>query len=157
MKKILILAFSLILTTVAVIAGHVIDESETPRFLFVLSAGSGKYDGETLTLTGVPSVVYFSDRPYRVAGHMSLQKFAENWGGRIDDFSDVPPNATLSLLTDNGVDNVVIEMIAVSNISEEAVNFHVEILMGDLPTEFSAGSLFIDYICNPMKKPCLFD
>ena len=80
MKRILLICLVLTATT-AVLADHVIDESENPQFLFVMSAVSGSFDGETLTLTGVPSVVYFSDRPYRIAGHMSLEEVCRDMGG----------------------------------------------------------------------------
>ncbi|MCP4229153.1 MAG: hypothetical protein GY771_03270 [bacterium] len=40
-----------------------------------MSAVSGSCDGETLTLNDVPAVVYFSDRPYRIAGYVSEEQF----------------------------------------------------------------------------------
>ncbi|TDI91159.1 MAG: hypothetical protein E2O72_02580, partial [Candidatus Dadabacteria bacterium] len=51
-----------------VFAEHVIDDSKNPRYLFTLASASGTFEGDTLTLKGVPLVVYFSDRPVRVAG-----------------------------------------------------------------------------------------
>jgi len=58
-----------------VFAENVIDDSKNTRYLFVLSATSGSLKGDTLTLNGVPNVVYFTDRPARKAGHMSVSKF----------------------------------------------------------------------------------
>ncbi len=58
-------------------AENVIDDSKNPGYLFVISGMSGSLDGDKLTLNGVPNVIYFSDRPDRVAGHLSLKKFVE--------------------------------------------------------------------------------
>ena len=143
MKKILILAFSLILTTVAVIAAHVIDEGENPRFLYVISAGSGTFDGEVLTLTGVPSAVYFSDRPYRIAGHISLGEFVELWDKSADSFETNPPNATLSVLEKNGKGNIVIELLN-PVLTENGLSFQIVVINGEIPDSFGSSSLFID-------------
>ncbi len=95
--------FTVMLTLVPglVFAEHVIDDSKEPRYLFVLSATSGSLKGDTLTLNGVPNVIYFSDRPLRKAGHMSLSNFIEMWNKGSDSYKADPPNATLSVLTKN--------------------------------------------------------
>ena len=144
MRMILTICIILATTTTVVLADHVIDESENPGFLFVMSAVSGSCDGETLTLTGVPAVVYFSDRPYRIAGHLSVEKFVELWGEGADSFAADPPNATLSIYDDSGDINVVIEITGTPDISSESVVFPVKVLQGDLPDMISASSLFID-------------
>jgi len=66
--------FTVMLTLVTglVFAENVIDDSKNTGYLFVISGTSGSLDGDTLTLNGVPNVIYFSDRPARKAGHMSL-------------------------------------------------------------------------------------
>ena len=154
MRMILTICIMLTAATTAVFADHVIDESEKPQYLYVMSATSGSFDGETLTLTGVPSVVYFSDRPYRIAGHLSVGKLVELWGEGADYFTANPPNATLSIFSDDGANNVVIELIGVPDISGESISFPVEILLGDLPEEFSASSLFIDRGCFINSYAC---
>lgn len=74
--------FAVMLTLVPglVFAEHVIDSTKNPHYLFSLAAKSGSLDGNLLTLKGVPLVVYFSDRPNRIAGHITLEKFVEMWG-----------------------------------------------------------------------------
>jgi hypothetical protein len=54
--------FTVMLTLVPglVFAEHVIDDSKNPGYLFVLSATSGSLKGDTLTLNGVPNVIYIS-------------------------------------------------------------------------------------------------
>ncbi|MCP4231907.1 MAG: hypothetical protein GY771_17400 [bacterium] len=154
MKKILVL-LALIVPVLA--NTHVIDESENPRYLFCLSAESGSYEGETLTLTGVPSVVYFSDRPYRIAGHISLGEFVELWGEGTDNFEADPPNATLSIFDEQGYKNVVIE---ISNpvLMKGTISFTADILQGSIPASFSAGTLFIDNTAPyPLSSPLIVD
>jgi len=57
--------FTVMLTLVTglVFAENVIDDSKNPGYLFVISGTSGSLDGDTLTLNGVPNVVYFSVKP----------------------------------------------------------------------------------------------
>jgi len=140
MKALLAICLVLVTAATSVTASHVINESENPLFLSVLSAESGSYDGETLTLTGVPAVVYFSDRPNRIAGHMSVQEFVEMWEEGADNFADNPPNAALSI--SNG-DVAVVELTNPLLI-ENGVTFVIEILDGDIPVSLDSSALFID-------------
>ena len=68
--------------------------------MFVQSADSLKADGKTLRLVNVsPQTIYFSDRPVRVAGHITLPAYLEEWTAAAgpNNFSKDPPNATLSV------------------------------------------------------------
>ena len=89
--------FTVMLTLVTglVFAEHVIDDSNNTGYLFVISGTSGSLDGDKLTLNGVPNVIYFSDRPARKAGHLSVSEFIEMWDKGVDSFKADPPNATL--------------------------------------------------------------
>ncbi len=132
-----------------VFAEHVIDDSKNTGYLFVISGTSGSLDGDTLTLNGVPNVLYFSDRPNRIAGHMSVSEFIEMWdkGGRYDSFKEDPPNATLSVLKKDGAKDVVVELISVVQKSGSVI-FKVAVLEGTIPEGFRTTSLFIDFQCN---------
>jgi len=96
-----------------------------------------------LTLTGVPAVVYFSDRPYRIAGHMSVREFVELWREGTDDYEVDPPNATLSILEEDGAIDIVVELTNPLLI-ENGVTFEIEILDGDIPVSLDSSTLFID-------------
>jgi len=102
-----------------------------------------KNGGNTLTLNGVPNVIYFSDRPARKAGHMSLSEFIEMWDKESDSFKADPPNATLSVLTKDGDINAVVELKSVEQKSGSVV-FKVAVLEGTIPGHFKAASIFID-------------
>ncbi len=126
-----------------VFAENVIDDSKNPGYLFVLSATSGSLKGDTLTLNGVPNVIYFTDRPARKAGHGSVSNFVEGWNKGVDSFKADPPNATLSVLNKDGAKNVVVELTSVEQRGGSVI-FKVAVLEGMLPGSFEVSSLFID-------------
>ncbi len=109
-------------------------------FLFVLSGTSGSVDGDTLTLKGVPVVVTFSDRPERIAVDVPLDALSRAG----DAFAGDPPNAVLSVLTDKGITNVVLELTSATSDGSTA-SFGYKILAGDPPEgDFGPASLFVD-------------
>jgi len=145
--------FTVMLTLVTglVFAEHVIDDSKNPGYLFVISGTSGSLDGDTLTLNGVPNVLYFSDRPARKAGHITLAHFIEVWDKGSDSFKADPPNATLSLLKKDGAKNVVVELISVEQKSDSVV-FKVVVLEGTSPEDLKQSALFIDLTESHQKN-----
>jgi len=124
-------------------AEHVIDDSKNTGYLFVISGTSGSLDGDKLTLNGVPNVIYFSDRPTRKAGHLSLEKFVESWNKGNDSFKADPPNATLSVLKKDGAKNVVVELMSVEQKGGSVV-FKVVVLEGKVNGILAPVTLFID-------------
>ena len=125
-------------------AEQVIDSSKDPDTLMVISGKSGDYKNDTLTLTGVPNVVYFSDRPGRVSGHVSVSDFEKAWLDKSNNFAQDPPNAVLSVLSeDEAPQNAVIELVKVE-IDGDTLSFKIKILQGKLPEKFGPSSIFID-------------
>ena len=127
-----------------IMAEHIVDDSKKLSYLFVQTADSGKFDGKTLTLKiASPVTVYFSDRPYRIAGHMPLKKFIEDWNKGVTSFKDVPPNGVLSIFTDKGTSEIVVTLTK-PKLGGNTLQFEVIILKGDIPKSFGIVSLFID-------------
>lgn len=123
---------------------------DTPQFLFVQSAEGIRYADGRLTLHRVsPATVVFSDRPDRIAGHMATAAFVPFWNQGPDSFHSDPPNATLSLLDDSAVDNVVVELRE-PRLAGHDLSYKVKVLEGKLPAEAGAASLFIDIIGMPL-------
>ena len=126
---------------------HVIDGSQAPiELLFVMSAGSGSVEGDTLTLDAVPSVIYFSDRPARISGHMSVEDFVAGWDQGDDSFAADPPNGVISLLgaEDTVPQDSVIELTS-AELDGDALRFGFIVLDGSLPEgAFGPASLFLD-------------
>lgn len=119
--------------------------SEYVEYMFVFGAKSGSVEGDTLTLNGVPNVLYFSGRPYRIAGHMDADTFVKVWSDGKDGFNNDPPNAVLSMMGDHGAFNVVVELLGVKAVGD-AVSFKIRKLDGELQKEFGEAALFVDNV-----------
>jgi hypothetical protein len=123
---------------------HILDSSKRPAYLFVQTAKSGSFDGIQVTLHDVSPTLYFSDRPYRVAGHLATSQFAESWKRGPGSFEADPPNATLSIFNEDGtLTNAVIE-VTEPVFKDGALRYTLRTLSGEIPKEFSACSIFID-------------
>ena len=73
---------------------------EKASYLFVLRAATGVITktngGYKLTLKGMDDkVLYFSDRPERKAGFITVTQFMDNWSKGNDSFKETPPNAAI--------------------------------------------------------------
>ena len=139
--------FTVMLTLVSglVFAEHVIDDSKNPQYFFALASKSGMFEGDTLTLKGVPLVVYLSDRPHRISGHISLEDFVESWNKGVDNFIDNPPNAILSVYDESGDKHDVL-IISSPKVKGDTISFKVLELeeSEDIPKSFGHATLFID-------------
>ena len=72
------------------------------QLMFVQSAEDLKVDPATSTFRLVKvnqQTLYFSDRPQRIAGHLKMADYLEEWTAKAgkDNFGEDPPNATLSI------------------------------------------------------------
>lgn len=112
-------------------------------FLFVQNASSGTFDGERLTLAGSGPTMFFSDRPYRVFGHVTQEQFVDAWKRGPNSFATDPPNAVLSLI---GEQNVVSCLVELSDpvVAGGKLSYKVKVEKGKLPARFEQASLFID-------------
>ena len=120
------------------------------QFLFVQSATGMRYADGKLTLTGVsPVTVLFSDRPERIAGHMTTAEFIPFWSEGDDSFASNPPNADLSILEGDAMDNVVLTLRD-PKLESGDLSYRVEVLEGEVPASGGAASLFIDVIGRPI-------
>jgi hypothetical protein len=132
------------------------DTAEDVSLLYVVSSNTGSVDGTTLTLNAVPSVIWFTDRPARGAGHIAPSELVELWAEGEDSFADDPPNAVVSLLDEDTVADAVIEL---TDITAEGDNlaFTYELLDGELPVgPIATASLFIDSITTQSHIPETF-
>ena len=121
-----------------------------PQLMFVQTAEDMKADDKTLRLVNVgKQTVFFSDRPERIAGHIAMPAYLEEWTAAAgkDNFSNDPPNATLSVYEPGGKENA----LAVVEISHPAVEgndlvYHYKLIEGPMPKSGGATALFIDWI-----------
>ena len=84
---------------------------EVADFLFVQTASAMTFDkaASKLTLEGIgATTLFFSDRPERIAGNMNTTAFVPFWSKGKDSFLSDPPNADLSILEANKLQQVVV-------------------------------------------------
>ncbi len=116
------------------------------QLMFVQNAKEVEFNNNKMTLKGIsPSTIYFSDRPERIAGHMTQNAFLKEWDAGKDSFAKDPPNATLSIFSDKGAQDVVVE---ISNpvLNGQNLSYDVKILQGDPPAKGGISTLFIDWV-----------
>ena len=114
--------------------------------LFVQSAHGMTYQDGTLTLKGIaPTIILFSDRPDRVTGHIPSEEFFDSWGEGDDSFADDPPNAVLSIFTEDEIHDVVV-VLSDPALDEDQMSYSVDILDGEMPASCGESSQFVDMI-----------
>lgn len=119
-------------------------------FLFVQNAQGIHYADGKLTLKGVsPTTIMFSDRPERIAGHMATARFVPFWSKGKDSFLSDPPNATLSIVNENKVSDVVV-VLRDPELKGNDLSYSVRVLEGEMPAKGGPISLFIDVIGMPL-------
>jgi len=122
------------------------DEASHVQLMFVQSAKEVEFKGNQMTLKGVsPSTLFFSDRPERVTGHLTLPAFLKEWDTGKDSFEKDPPNATLSIFTDKDVQYVVVELMN-PKLDGTTLTYDVRVLQGTPPAKGGISSLFIDWV-----------
>ena len=125
------------------------DENKV-QLMFVQTAEDLKADGNTLRLVNVgQQALYFSDRPVRIAGHLTMPAYLDEWkaGEGPDNFSSDPPNATLSVYESGRNDNT----LAVVEISHPVIDgkdlvYNYKLIEGMMPKSGGTTALFIDWI-----------
>ena len=146
MRKLVIAIFA------GVLASVTSAQADTPKaqLMFVQVADDMKADATTVRLVGVAQqTVYFSDRPVRMAGHLSMAAYLDEWKATEgpDNFANDPPNATLSVYEPGQSANSLVTVI----ISHPVVDgrdliYNYKIIEGAMPKNGGAASLFIDWI-----------
>jgi hypothetical protein len=124
-------------------------------FLFVQSAKGMMFDKATnkLTLTGVsPVMVFFADRPERIAGNMKTAAFIPFWSEGKDSFKSNPPNADVSIIEGKALKQIVVELQD-PVLNGDNLSYTVKVLQGqnaEMPANGADVSVFIDIIGRPL-------
>lgn len=120
------------------------------QFMFVQSSERLKADGKTLRLINVsPQTIYFTDRPVRMAGHITMPAYLKEWtaAAGLNNFSKDPPNATLSVY-ESGKESNELTVIEISQpvVEGRDLVYRYKVLEGKVPATGGAVALFIDWI-----------
>jgi len=120
------------------------------QLMFVQSADGLKADDKTLRLVNVSQqAIWFSDRPVRQAGHMSLKDYMKEWTAAAgpNNFSKDPPNATLSVYQPGKEENsLTVVEISDPKVDGKDLVYAYKLIEGQMPKTGAAPSLFIDWI-----------
>jgi hypothetical protein len=126
--------------------------SGAPQLMFVHSAEDLKVDpaAGTLRLVNVSQqTLYFSDRPQRVAGHLTMADYLKEWTSAAgkDNFGADPPNAALSVYEPGQANNTLVVVKITNPVVDGAdLIYSYKIIKGTMPARGGATSLFIDWI-----------
>ena len=120
------------------------------QLMFIQVADNVKVDATTLRLVGVQQqTLYFSDRPVRVAGHLTMAGYLDEWKATEgpNNFGSNPPNATSSVYEPGQATNSL-AVVVVSNpiVDGHDLVYNYKVIEGTLPQKGGATSLFIDWI-----------
>jgi len=125
-------------------------EESKVQLMFVQTADGLEADGKTLRLVDVgQQTVYFSDRPVRVAGHLTMPAYLDEWkvGEGPDNFASDPPNATLSVYEPGQKENTLtVVEITHPVIDGNDLVYSYKLIEGTMPEAGGATALFIDWI-----------
>lgn len=127
------------------------DDKQEAQMLFVQNAQDVVMKRGRLTLIDVsPTTIFFSDRPKRIAGHMTTEDFVQEWqeGVSKESFHADPPNATLSVFAEDDVVDVVVTLrnpLLAGNV----LVYDIDVLEEEEPIPSGHASLFIDPIGMP--------
>jgi hypothetical protein len=110
-------------------------------------------DNQSITLQGAGhATLFFADRPDRVVGHVSTQKFVNEWGEGENSFAEDPPNAVITFMeSGDTVPEDATIVLRNPHLTGDALTYNIEVLEGTLPTSAGACSLFIDPIGRPLS------
>jgi hypothetical protein len=126
--------------------------SQAPQLMFVQSAEDLKVDPATSTFRLVKvnqQTLYFSDRPVRIAGHVKMADYLQEWTAKAgkDNFGADPPNATLSIYEPGRPENTLVVVKITNPVVDGAdLIYSYRIINGTMPANGGATSLFIDWI-----------
>jgi len=140
---------AVVLAALAVPAAVAVADDE-PMMMFVHTANDMEADSVamTLRLVGVdPQTLCFSDRPERLAGHLTMDAYLDLWTQGGDDFAADPPNATLSIYEPGGGDNSLV-VIEIDNPVLDGADlvYSYSVIEGTVPASGGPVALFIDMI-----------
>ena len=130
-----------------------IEQLAAQESMFVQTAQRISSDGATVTLHDVtPATLYFSDRPERVAGHMTTADFVELWGEGDNSFATDPPNAVLAFV-EGGADAPADAVIVINEpkLQDGQLSYSIDVLEGPVPAQSGPVTLFIDPFGRPLS------
>ena len=127
-------------------------EDSKPMLMFVQLAEGVQVDEAAKTVRLVnasPHTLYFADRPDRIAGHVRMAAYLEEWTAKAgkDNFAADPPNAALSVY-EPGQENNTLAVIEIMDprMDGRDLVYSYKLISGKPPASGGETALFIDWI-----------
>ena len=146
--------------TLATVTTHA---KQKASFLFVLRADTGVVtktdESYTLTLQGMDDkVLFFSDRPVRTAGCITMTQFMSDWAKGNNSFKANPPNAAIvhaALKTnDEGIAQAIPVELTNPVLTTNGWSFKLKDLQGKISIgSYNRVSVFVDSQIIHWKAP----
>lgn len=129
-----------------------VQDNQLEEMFVQVAPESASADGK-LTLLGVnPATLYFSDRPERVVGHISMSQFVAEWAEGANSFADDPPNAVLSFMPPDGQEpEEAVVVLRDPRLGDGSISYDIDVLEGTVPANGGACTLFIDPLGRPLS------
>ena len=151
-----ILSAAVLLSLAAFGAAQASKEKEVPKekaqLMFVQVAEDVKVDAAAQTLRLVKvgrQTLYFADRPARLAGHLKMSDFLDEWTPKAgkNNFGANPPNAVLSVY-EPGQPDSTLAVVEIKNPRVDGADlvYGYKVISGKLPASGGEAALFIDWI-----------
>jgi hypothetical protein len=122
------------------------------QLMFVQVGEDLKVDAVAKTLRLVKvgqQTLYFSDRPVRLAGHLKMSEYLDEWTSKAgkDNFGANPPNAVLSVYEPGQADSTLsVVEITHPKVDGADLVYDYKLIKGKLPAQGGQSALFIDWI-----------
>ena len=91
-----------------------------------------------------------------MVGHLTTQKFVEEWGEGENSFADDPPNAVISFVEkgDQTPEDAIV-VLKDPQLEGDQLTYTVDMLEGSLPAKGELVSVFIDPFGRPLSPVSL--
>lgn len=129
-----------------------VSANQKVQLMFVQTAEDLKVDpaAKTLRLVNInPQTIYFSDRPQRIAGNVTMAAYLDEWkaGEGPDNFASDPPNATLSIYEPGRQDNTLV-VVEISHpvVEGKDLIYKYKLIEGEMPKSGGKTAVFIDWV-----------
>lgn len=128
--------------------------AEDKSWLFVQTASSLSFDDQTLTIPYEREIFAFTDRPNREHQYLNAHEFQSLWGTGDNNFTQDPPNAVLTWVSDGEVmeSEVVLAAADLTTNGRALVYTLGDSAQPNVPADAQHVSLFIDSMTSQARE-----
>ncbi len=152
LPRAVILLVVVLLSLGVVVSAQAPKEAPKAQLMFVQVGEDVKVDDAAKTIRLVKvgqQTLYFSDRPVRLAGHLKMSEYMQEWTAKAgkDNFAADPPNAVISVY-EPGQEDSTLAVVEITHPRMDGADmvYNYKLIKGKLPASGGQTALFIDWI-----------